>query len=211
MNISWKENCKMNIICNNCVGSRIYELTKTVYNNPFMWSLLDYESFKNLILNFDKINFNQIEIFKTNLEEKFDVFKDSYYLNVDSSKLIIHYPHYKYDNNENNVIKKGTDVFYSKIKDYVIEKYKTRLDRMKNCDVDFFVLSKSQIMSCDDILRLLEIKTDKKIFAILPDTTEIKKKYSDNVKILLYDSSIKNTTQEARLLIDNYKDFFSNK
>lgn len=47
----------MNIICNNCVGARLYEVQHKQFVNPFTWCIIPIDDFMNLILHFDEIDF----------------------------------------------------------------------------------------------------------------------------------------------------------
>ena len=48
----------MNVICNSCVGARLYEYRNMPYGNPFMWNVIPYEDFKYLMLNYKSIDFS---------------------------------------------------------------------------------------------------------------------------------------------------------
>ena len=49
----------MNIICNSCVGARLYEYRNMQYGNPFMWNVIPYDDFKYMILNYNAIDFSK--------------------------------------------------------------------------------------------------------------------------------------------------------
>lgn len=46
----------MNIICNNCVGARLYEVQHKQFVNPFTWCEIPIDDFIRLIENFDNIS-----------------------------------------------------------------------------------------------------------------------------------------------------------
>lgn len=37
------------IICNNCVGAEIYKMLGCQFDNPFMWNLIEFDSYCRLI------------------------------------------------------------------------------------------------------------------------------------------------------------------
>lgn len=114
----------MNIICNTCVGGRIYEQYKLQYTNPFIWNAINTPDFMSLVENYDNINFNNFEL----------IYKDDIYqMNIDNL-IMVTYPHYKYDENIVTPIIKsdgfGTNMYSNNIDKYIIDRYIERLDRM---------------------------------------------------------------------------------
>jgi len=112
-----------NIISNNCVGARIYQLKKDVYETPFTWCLITPSDFLYIYENFESIDFKNAKVGNDGRW---------YFMCVDG-KVRIYYPHYRYDKNCKSPTKKGTDelnLYYCKIDDYITEKYKTRVLRM---------------------------------------------------------------------------------
>jgi uncharacterized protein (DUF1919 family) len=56
----------MNIISNNCFGGYIYKnVLKEQYSTPFIWNRIYNNDLITLLKNFNKINFNNIELKKT--------------------------------------------------------------------------------------------------------------------------------------------------
>lgn len=147
----------MNIICNTCVGGRIYEQYKLQYTNPFIWNAIDTPDFMLLIKNYDNINFNN---FKLIYED------DIYKINIDNL-LTVTYPHYKYDKNINiptiRSDKFGTHMYSNNIDTYIIDKYKERLLRCN--EMPTFILIKGTTfgknIKCldDDIEYFININT----------------------------------------------------
>ena len=116
---------KFNIISHNCIGARVYQLKNMEYENPFMWSIIPPNDFWYLYNNYDSINFDNIRLTKI---------KNDYVIVIDD-KIKVYYIHYRYDKNAKvptKRIRNGVDIYYDKIEDYILEKYKTRLERMKN-------------------------------------------------------------------------------
>ena len=141
----------MNIISHNCVGGRIYNKKNLKYGNPFMWCVIPPDDFYYLYCNYNEIDFNNITLIK----EKF-------YKIVIDNKVNVYYVHYLYDKNATTPIKKTPiDIVYNRIDEYIIEKYKTRLERMKEKPI-FIVTDREFIgtnkwsMKKDDIIKYLD-------------------------------------------------------
>ena len=111
------------IICNDCCGAWIYKyVLKETYSTPFIWSRIHYDEFFELIKNFDKILFNEFILEKDDDELKT--------FNINVSNIHLHYIHYIFDSNCNELQKKNGEVRYNKIWEYVVDKYTERLDKM---------------------------------------------------------------------------------
>lgn len=114
----------LNIISHNCVGSRIYQKKDLEYGNPFMWSIIPPDDFWYLYNHYDELNYDNIKLTKI---------KNDNVIIIDD-KVKVYYVHYRYDKNAHEPtrrIKDGVDIYYDKINDYILEKYQTRLERMK--------------------------------------------------------------------------------
>lgn len=111
----------MDFISHNCVSGRMYQQKNIANGNPFVWCMITPDDFWYMYCNYDKINFNNIEIGKD---------KSSIKITIDG-KVSVLYPHYKYSRDCQNPTKKSEiDIFYNKIDEFVVEKYRTRLKRM---------------------------------------------------------------------------------
>lgn len=168
----------MNIICNTCVGGRIYEYYKLQYTNPFIWNAINTPDFMLLVENYDNINFNNFEL----------VYKDDIYqMNIDNL-IIVTYPHYKYDENIVTPIIKsdkfGTHMYSNSIDKYIIDRYVERLKRMNEAPT--FILIKGTTFGKN--IKCLD--NDIEYFI------NISSKYSKIVYTdKIYDSNIINNTQ----------------
>lgn len=114
---------KVNIISHNCIGARIYQEKKIEYGNPFMWSIIPPDDFWYLYNHYDEINFENIKLTKV---------KNDNVLIIDD-KIRVFYVHYRFDANAKTPIRRikdGVDVYYNKIDEYIVEKYRKRLERM---------------------------------------------------------------------------------
>ena len=143
-----------------------------------------------LIKNFDNLNFNNIMIDKS--EYHFDKNKLTFKIIIDD-RIEVHYPHYYFKKDENTPIIKGFDVFYNKIWEYVVNKYETRLSRMKEEPI-FIILGEYELdipsifdYSLEKERKILELNTNYKIVLI----TKFKEllKYNDNKHLIILDET----------------------
>lgn len=114
----------MNLISQNCLAGNIYKNhLKTEFNNPFIWTVIDFNSMLYLIQNWNDIDF-----------EKYDIIKDknwnfSLIINNAVKVQCVHYifnPNCKIPTLDN-----VGSVHYCKIWEYINQKYEERLNRMK--------------------------------------------------------------------------------
>lgn len=188
----------MNIICNNCIGARLYEVTNQQFPNPFMWMTIELDTFIEIIKNFDKINFNNV---KFKIEE----------INNNNSLLVIldniyklHYIHYIQDKKYKKVTKESPNIFYNDIIKYGKIKWNKRLNRSKESPV--FLISFNNYDKVNDdyinnLNKILSIK-DKNCILIIHDSYNIKSKINPNIKVIkLKDEQMKLTTGEIANLI----------
>jgi uncharacterized protein (DUF1919 family) len=112
-----------NIVCNDCVGARIYQEKNQKYANPFSWCLIPPKDFEKLYENFDNINFKNYRLDK----------EGQWYKIIIDEKVTVFYPHYRYDPDFKELKSKipgDLTVYYCKIEDYIKERYEERLSRM---------------------------------------------------------------------------------
>ena len=186
----------MNIICNNCVGSRIYQYTNTKYNNQFIWSSIDINDFIYLINNYDIINFDNFKLLYEDNE---------YFIKIDN-KILVSYPHYKknLDNmeqiiveNENEEIEDRT-LYSPNIEKYIISKYKERFER--NIEKPTFLIID---YDCNENL-FKKINTNYTVYIFTK-----KKNLVDehNIKYLVNNSEneLKRTGDIAKYILNNYE------
>ena len=114
----------MNIICNSCVGSRIYELLGLEYKNPFMWNVIPYPDFKNLILKYSEIDFSNFEV-SLYPNPKFPVAQALF-----DSAIRAYYIHYHYKKEYTEPKKVKIDIFANDILGYTKDKIEKRTKRM---------------------------------------------------------------------------------
>lgn len=112
----------MNIISNTCLGAAIQKLClKQKFENPFCWSWIEPNSFLYLLNNYENINYDN---FILNDKNK------NYSITIDG-KILVEYNHYKYDKNQKEITVRNFETYWNKIDEYIIDRYKERLKRMK--------------------------------------------------------------------------------
>ena len=112
----------MNLICNNCIGARMYELSNKQFNNPFTWCAITISDFVKLIKKFNEIDFYNIKIY---LEYHFRTYQT---ICAELGDVKLHYVHYIYK--DCDLYKNKPDVFGNTIIRYFTEIYYRRLNRM---------------------------------------------------------------------------------
>lgn len=121
-----------NLIGNNCLPGFIYKNTHTIYNNPFMWNVIDLDDLCKMMEYFDEINwFNVTLREQTSSNPGWD---NTYILRIDDL-IDVHYIHDRFDPSCNTPVHKGVNVHYNCIWEYLIQKYFTRLKRMLLSDI----------------------------------------------------------------------------
>ena len=192
----------MNIICNNCVGGRIYQQLNKQYSNPFIWNILFYDSYKNLITLIDKINFNNFSI-----KLKKEIIRDKYACILIDNLIEVHYIHY-IQNSKYNIPTKhnnGVDIYFNDILSYANDKYISRLNRMNINENIFILVDDEKVnLSDKDILDFIYLNLNGIKFFI---TNKDKyKDYNKNTNILI--TSETNTNYIAKELINKYPEIF---
>lgn len=173
----------MNIICNNCVGARLYEVTKQQFPNPFMWMAIDHNDFIKLVENYDNIDLNnptfELETYKSN-----DYKSVLCTLNND---IKLHYIHYIQDDSKETPIKElNTNILYKDILTYAKNKWLNRLNRSKEEPIFLFSFNYMQkdYPTYKIILeKLLNIKS-KQIMILVHEGVKIEQEIPNNIKII---------------------------
>ena len=178
----------MNIISNNCFSANLYkDYLHTEYKNPFMWSIIDFDSICNLINNYDKLNFNNYELIKDK--------KMNFYIVIDN-KVKIWWFHYRFNDKINEIKQIGVDVYSNKIWEYICEKYESRLKRMT--DKPNFVIEFNNFLinyNLDTFKKFLEIPINYKT-VIFHNYKDFKNTNKENC-LLIYDENIEKPGKDA--------------
>ena len=185
----------MNIICNNCVGGRLYEVRKEQFSNPFIWERIEHSDFIYLIKNFEIIDF-------TNVKFSLEYYKSKDYQNVlckVDNKISIHFTHYVYDNEIDTLTKRNLDILYKDIIKYCKEKYFTRLSRMNSNPI--FVYSLNGFYYSDEEynkrIKDISLILNKNIYIITYLSKQINIELPNNIKVVYVDDNIMNSTTAA--------------
>jgi len=185
----------MNIVCNNCVGGRLYESIKEQFSSPFIWERIEHADFMYLIKNFKNINFK-------NTEFSLEYYKSKDYQNVlcrVDNKISIHFTHYVYDKDTENPTKRNLDILYKDILTYCKSKYLTRLSRM--VDDPIFVYSLNGFKFSDEEynkrIKDVSLINDKCIYLITYESKPINIDLPNNIKVIYVKDEIMDSTTAA--------------
>lgn len=171
----------MNIIANNCLGARLYEVNKVQFPNSFMWCRLYIKDFIKLINDFDNINFNNA-LFDIEFRLNHNCVKC-----IIDNKITVHYGHYVYDKNIDIPTKavNNTDIIYSDILNYAKHKYFSRLNRSTESPIFLYSFNNKEPHTKEYENELSELLTIKKpLFIIIHDTVNIPSYIPDNITII---------------------------
>jgi len=192
----------MNLIANNCVNSDIYkDILKCNFQNPFCWQIMDDESMFNLINEYKRINFNSYELIKDN-GWNFSIIIDG--------KIKVDYVHYRFSETDTELRIVGSDVFYNKIWEYIVEKYEKRTKRLYQTNEEpiFIIGSTYKNKFCDlkTIKKMLYLNTNYKIIFVIHNDVTIDFNLPENF-IIHKTKLINNNQQLAKELYDKILKF----
>lgn len=174
----------MNIIGNCCISNFLLRLWGFGNTNPFTWVDMDFNSFYNLLTNYDKINWDNINL--THRPHPYTKGQEVFEITVDN-KVKITYIHYVYDPNATEPIINYNDVRYCKIWEYIIQKYNEHKDIMlKENKLPMFVLEWEHL-DYDEaaFYKMLELDLKYKV-AVITYNTKFKDIKKDNL-LVIYD------------------------
>ena len=118
----------MNLISQNCLSGNLYQwFLKEKFGNPFIWSVIDFNSMKYLIENWNTIDFREYDLVK---DEKWN------FSIVIDGNVKVQYVHYLFDANSPTIryVSNPGNVYWNKIWEYIVQKYEERLDVMDHCN-----------------------------------------------------------------------------
>lgn len=189
----------MNIICNNCVGARIYQQLRIAYNNPFIWCRIYYDSFRKIITNYNNINFTNFYFDDTYTK---DGCKNHIIIDNDIELNYTHYIQNSKYNTPTNV--GGLDIYYNNIKKYTIEKYEKRISRLTH-EKNICILCdyKNGKLTIDNILDFLNLNIDD--VKILVTNRKYDLNYNKTNVLITKETNTKNI---ANLILQKYKNIF---
>lgn len=183
---------EMNVICNNCVGARVYQQLGLQFANPFMWADIPNEEYIYLINHFDEINFENISLIK----------KDFFYLTIDGKVTLRYIHHFQNDSYEKPTVVGGTDLYYKDMGNYIVDCYKKRLKRMT--DPPIFIISETPAKSDKSRYEFGDIKLFEKIKSNYP-VLYVGKNDPRTNKVKFIQVKHYNTTLQAQEIIETMK------
>lgn len=181
----------MNIICNNCVGARLYEVQHKQFVNPFTWCIIPIDDFMNLILHFDEINFINDSIFSLEKYRRNDyqTIKVSLPFNIE-----LHYIHYIQDETYLSPAKDetNTNIRYNDILIYAKEIWNKRVLRMKEEPIFMYsfnyTIPNSEQYN-NELNKILNINTNKKVLVLTHKSLNICSN-KENIKIISLEDNV---------------------
>ena len=193
----------MNIIANNCIGARLYQITKKQFPNPFMWmTFSSIDDYVKLIENYDNIDLNnptfELETYKENKHKSVLVTLDN--------DIKLHYIHYIQDDTKDNPVKESnTNILYKDILTYSKEKWFKRVNRINEEPIFLYSFNNLDINNTfylKLVNKILNINTKYKIIILIHKSYELRKSIPKNINIIrLSDKEMKLTTSELANLI----------
>lgn len=195
-----------NIICNNCVGARLYQVSNKQFPNPFMWCSEDSKEFRNLINSYDNIDLNDVTF-------EFEMYRDRDYKSVlvkipNAGKEIgCHFIHYALDETKSTPEreKKTNNVWYREILDYAREKWFKRLKRMNEEPVFLIIHNfKTELKDFEGL------NTSHKIIVFTPQPEEAKAIFPEGTEVIKEPPGAENwsTMDIAKFLLSKHKALF---
>jgi hypothetical protein len=143
----------MILVSQNCLAGHLYKILNLEYACPFIWTVIDFQSMKILITEWDKLDFLDYDIVKDS-NWNFSIIIDK--------RVKIQFVHYKFNPKTTTLTKtKNGDIFYNKIWVYIVEKYEERVKRMLSqkckplfCIANFDTIYKDALYTDEQLLEL---------------------------------------------------------
>ena len=174
----------MNIISNTCLGAYLTrDVLKEKFSNPFSWNIIDYDSLKLLIENFDKIKNMTIKSFRNDNENFATILLDD--------KIKIQFVHIKEKQFE-RFCKDKNNLFVNNCAEYAKEKFNERLTRMQEDPVFILQVQPNHNITgnLNKLKNFLNVKSKYPIILITKENLEINNEAIFKIKI--NDSSMLN-------------------
>lgn len=182
----------MNIICNNCVGARLYEIAKTRFPNPFMWNYIDPFDFISLINNFESYDLSSakfsLENYKTNTDK-------SVLCTIEDIKLhFIH--HIQNDSYDTPVKDNNINILYKDILTYVKTKWDIRYKRMQDEPIHFLFVFNSINTGDNKYYEVLTklFKTKKPLTIVIHENVTINECIPSNIQLIRCSNEVMEST-----------------
>lgn len=124
----------MRLFSNSCFGGWMYQMCGIPYSTPFIWAKVTIPDMLYLMKNMETINFKRFTVEPNNDWSLWKIVIDG--------AITLYWTHYKFSPiDQTPRTYEPADVYYSKIWEYIYQKYQTRLARMnQNTDRPSFIL-----------------------------------------------------------------------
>lgn len=194
----------MNIICNNCVGARLYEVTQQRFPNPFMWNFISDCDFVKLLNEYNNLNLENT------------VFSLEYYKKNDYESVLatlengvkLHFIHYIQNDFEDSPIKKyGTDILYKDIITYAKTKWFSRLKRSSEPATFLFSFNyaKKDNPKYYEVLGSLLSCTCERLIVLVHDSVKVQQVIPNNINLIKCNDDVMGLGN-GRALVNYIKD-----
>lgn len=175
----------MFLISNNCCGGMYYRLNKIRFNNPFMWAYCPYRGIGYIMEHLYDINWNNFKLIESKIKQ------DTYTIMVDNA-FPIHYVHYKFNplmhspkvitHGSNKNDEWSSDVEWDCIWEYVVQKYRERVDRMiALCEPPCFLLHAEGVDNQNSPVTLRDLAYHQSNFKRIVITSDSKITRNDDI------------------------------
>ena len=129
------------IICNNCVGAEIYRMLGCQFDNPFMWNLIEFDSYAKLIEEFDTLDLSDIST-RVVKDDAYGKDRHSVVLTV-AGHIEIPFIHHHWSETARTPMRSGRELYYSDIQALVKDNWNRRMQRMSD-DILFIYINRER-------------------------------------------------------------------
>ena len=183
-----------NIISNVCIDGWLYQKLNKEFTNPFVWSMIRFDSFVKLIKNFNILNLSNIKLVKEDTQNDENEIHLNCYTIVIDNQIRIYFAHHIYDENYNTPTWINNKLYYNKMDEYLLEKYRLRLSRMQQC-LPIFIL-RDYSYNNKQIQEYISLNLNNNLYLVTNDFSKFSK-YRNKIKILYTDQNLHNTIEIA--------------
>lgn len=173
----------MNLIGNCCISNFLLRMWGFGNTNPFTWIDMNFDSFYNLLTDYENINWEDIEL--THRQHPYNKGQEVFELTIDK-KIKLTYIHMIYDPNAKQPTIRECDVHYCKIWEYIVLKYREHVKKMLD--------SKNQPMF---VIEWEHLDYDEKAFSKMYNLPELKYK----VAVITYNTKLSDLPPKENLLV----------
>ena len=174
----------MNLIGNCCISSNLLRKWGFGNTNPFSWVELDFDSFYNLLTDYENINWEDIKL--SHRPHPYTEGQVVFELTIDN-RVKLTFIHMLYDAHAKKPIVHIADVYYCRIWEYIIQKYFERLQIMLESNKEPIFVTEWEHLNFDEAAFKKLLNTDLK-YKVIVITYNTKFKYiKKNNLLVIYD------------------------